>query len=106
MNIFDVTYERACMATQKEEEYTNLLETIIYHNDCYNVPFSNEKLRQAVSTIMSETEEGERGAKRNSNNITMDTFIKSPTTSNTPRKKTNVPNERRISSDILAETIK
>ena len=36
----------------------------------------------------------------------MDTFIQSPVTTNTPRKKSNVPNERQISSEILAETIK
>ena len=55
---------------------------------------------------MAETEEKERDVKHNSNNVTMDTFIQSPVTTNTPRKKTDVPNERRISSDILAETIK
>ena len=36
----------------------------------------------------------------------MDTFIQSPVTNNTPRKKTNVPNKSRISLDSLAETIK
>ena len=36
----------------------------------------------------------------------MDTSIQSPVTTNTPRNITNVPNERRISSDSLAETIK
>ena len=36
----------------------------------------------------------------------MDTFIQSSVTTNTPRKKVNVPNERQISSDTLAETIK
>ena len=55
---------------------------------------------------MSKTEEEERDAKFNSNNVTMDTFIQYPVTSNTPRNKSNVPNERRISLDILARTIK
>ena len=36
----------------------------------------------------------------------MDTFIQSPVTTNTPRKKTKVPNERRIYSESLSETIK
>ena len=36
----------------------------------------------------------------------MDNFIQSPVTTNTPIEKTKVPNERRISSDSLAETIK
>ena len=29
LNRLDVTYERACMATQEEEYYTDLLETMI-----------------------------------------------------------------------------
>ena len=33
LNRLDVTYEWACMATQKEEYYTDLLETMIEHND-------------------------------------------------------------------------
>ena len=43
-NRLDVTYERACMATQEDEYHTDLLETIISHNDRQNVPLSNEKL--------------------------------------------------------------
>ena len=69
-----------------------LMETLIDHNGCHNVPLSNEKLQQAVSTVISETEEGERDAKRNANNVSMDTFIHSPVTTDTPRKVTNVPN--------------
>ena len=106
MNRIDVTYEQACMFTPKEKYYTNMLETLIDHNDCHNVQFSNEKLQQAVSTAMEKTEEEERDAKRNSNNVTMDTFIQYPVMTNTQRKIANVPNERRISSDILEETIK
>ena len=55
---------------------------------------------------MLETEYEERDAKRNANNVTTDTFIQSPVTTNTPRKKTDVPNERQISSDSLTETTK
>ena len=36
----------------------------------------------------------------------MDTFIQSSVTTSTTRKKVNVPNEKQISSDTLAETIK
>ena len=106
MNRLDVTYERACMATKKEKYYLNLVETLMDHNDCHNAPLSNEKLRQAVSTVIVETEEEERDTKRNVNNVTMDTFIQSPVTTNTQRNKTDVPNERQISLDILAEMIK
>ena len=38
--------------------------------------------------------------------MTLYTFIQSPVITNTPRNIANVSNERRISSDILAETIK
>ena len=75
LNILDVTYERACMATQKEKYYMTLVKTLIDHNDRQNLPLSNEKLRQSVSTVMVETEEEERDAKRNANNVTIDTFI-------------------------------
>ena len=106
LNILDVTYERACMSTQKEEYYRNMLETIIEHNNRHNVPFSKKKLRQSFSTIMVKIKEKERDAKRNTNNVTTDTFIQSPYMSNTTRNKSQVPNEKIISSDSLAEMIK
>ena len=83
-----------------------LVETLIEHNDCHNVPLSNENIRQSGSKVMSETEEEERDAEHNANNVTMDTFYESPLTTNTLRKIENVPIERRTSSDILEETIK
>ena len=36
----------------------------------------------------------------------MDNFIQSPVMTNTPRRKTEFPNERRISLDKLEETLK
>ena len=80
------------MATQKEKYYMTLVENLIDHNDRHNVPFSNEKLWQEVSTVMEETEEEELDAKHNANNLTMDTFIQFPVTANTPIKIANVPN--------------
>ena len=55
---------------------------------------------------MVEMEEEERHAKHNANNVTMYTFIQSPVTTNKIRKIVNIPNERQIYSDSLAETIK
>ena len=69
-----------------------MLETLIDHNDRHNVPLSSEKLRQPVSRVMAETEEGERDARRNANNVTMDTFLQSPVTINAQRKEANVTN--------------
>ena len=69
-----------------------MLETLVNHNDCHNDPFSNENLRQAVSTVMSETEEEECNAKHKANNVTMDNFCQSPVTINTQRNNANVVN--------------
>ena len=63
-------------------------------------------LQQVVSKVMAEMEDQERDAKRNANNITVDNFSQSPVTTNTQGRIANVTNERQISSDILADTIK
>ena len=56
---------------------------------------------------MEEMEEGKCDAKRNANNVTMNTFYdRSPVTINTQRKNSNVTNERHIPLNILAEKIK
>ena len=63
-----------------------MLEALVDDNGCNNAPLSNEKLRQAVSKVMAETKEEERDAKRNANNVNMDTFChQSPVTTNTQR---------------------
>ena len=51
LNRLDVTYERACMATPRDKYYENMLETTV---DYTNAPSSNEKLRQAISTVMKK----------------------------------------------------
>ena len=94
------------MATQKEEYHTDLLETLIEHNNCSKKSISKEKLWQEINIIVEETEYEERDAKRNTNNVTTETFIQPPITTNTPREKTDVANERLISSDSLIETLK
>ena len=93
-------------ATQEDEYLVDLLETIIEHNDRHETPFSKQRLRQVVNTIVAETEEEERDAKLNTNNVITDNFIQPPVTTNTPREKTDVANQRRISSDSLTETLK
>ena len=52
----DATYEKACMATPRDKYYENMLETIDDYNYGNNTPLSNEKLRQAIGTVMAETE--------------------------------------------------
>ena len=40
------------MATQEEEYYTDLSETMIEHNDRTKTSLSKEKLRQEINTIV------------------------------------------------------
>ena len=75
LNRLDVSYEKACMVTPRYEYYTNLLETLVNYNDRKNGPLSNKKIQQAVRRVMAETEEEERDAKCNANNVTMDTIL-------------------------------
>ena len=56
---------------------------------------------------MAETEEKEHDAERNANSVTMDNFCHQyPARTNKQGEMANMTNERRISSDIPAETIK
>ena len=75
MNKLDVLYERACMATTRYENHTKMFENLFDHKYCHNTPLSSEKLRQAVGIVVIETEEEERDAERNANEVTMDTFF-------------------------------
>ena len=61
------------MDTMKDKYFEKILETLVNHNDRHNAPFSNENLWQAIIKVMVETEEEERNAERNANNLTMDT---------------------------------
>ena len=84
-----------------------MVETLVDYNDHKNSPLSNEKIQQAVSKVMAETEDEKRDAECNTNNVTMDTlFQQYPVTTNTQEDIANVTNERRISSNIMAETIR
>ena len=73
-----MTYERACMTTQEEEYYMDMLETMIEHNDRTKKPLSKDKLRRANNMVVAETEEEES----NANNVTTDTLIQTPVTAN------------------------
>ena len=52
LNILDVEYEQAYMATTKEKYYTKMLETFVDYNYRNNTPFSSKKLWQAVSKVI------------------------------------------------------
>ena len=42
LNRLDMSYERACVATPRDEYYTKMSETLIDHNDCHNAPLYSE----------------------------------------------------------------
>ena len=63
------------MDTPRDEYYTKMLETLIYHKNRHNAPLSSEKLRQAVSPVMAESEEKERDAKHNKKKCDYEYFL-------------------------------
>ena len=103
MDIIDFSYERSCMATPKEEYYTEMLYSLLEYNHCHGTPFYSRNIQEAVIRVM---EDKEKYAKRNVNNVTTDTLFQSPRTINVQKKDSNVTYERLIASGILAETIK
>ena len=94
------------MTTTRKEYNTNILDSLLNHNDCHGTPLSSKKLQEAVSRVMTETEEEEKYAKHNVNNVTMDTLFQYPVTINKQTKDAHVTNERRITLEIHAETMK
>ena len=85
-----------------ERAWTLKKKNTIEHNYRTKTPFSKDKLQQSINTIMS----GTKGEESNANNVTTDTFIQTPVTTNTPREETDIANERRIYSECLIETLK
>ena len=101
-----MSYERVCKATEREEYHTKMLDSLLDHNDRHVTSLSSKSFQEAVIRVLTETKEEEKDAKRNINIITEDTLFHPPLTINTQRKDTNESNERRIASEIHAETIK
>ena len=54
LKILDVSYERVCMDTPRDEYYTKMLDTLIGHNYRHNAPLSNENLLQPFRRVMAE----------------------------------------------------
>ena len=51
-----------------------MLENLVDYNYNHNAPLSNDKLWQAISTSIAETEEAERDIISDANNVTSDNF--------------------------------
>ena len=68
----DVSYKRACMATEREVYFANILDSLLDDNDRHGTPLSSKYLQESVIRVMED----------NVNNITMDFFFQSPATIN------------------------
>ena len=99
----DVSYEKWCMATPKEEYFGEMLDHIIKQNHRHDTPMSNENLQEAVIRVMKDEE---IYAKRNFKNVITDTLFQSPVTVNAQNKYDNVTYDMKIALGILAEIIK
>ena len=96
------------MATSRDKYNVKMLETLVYYNDRNNVPFSNEKLRQAIITVVVEMEENKRNIISDANNVTIDSLCQSPITTNTQGDNVNsiLTSKRQKKLDVLTERLK
>ena len=81
----DVTYQQSFIATPQDLYYTDILENIIKVNNQKVETFSNERLRQAVIDVRSETDAEHE---RNINDITCDDSYKHPMKKNMYQQST------------------
>ena len=79
----DVSCERAFMATEDNEYFTDILDTLNEYQDRHGQRLFSKKLREAVSHVMDEEEEE---MERNINNITCHTPFRSPGTQRVQKK--------------------
>ena len=71
------------MATEDNEYFTDILDTLNKYQDRHGQRFSSKNLKEAVRRVMDEEEEE---MECNINNITCDTPFHSPVTKNVQRK--------------------
>ena len=83
-NNSDVSCERACIATEDNEYFLDIVDTLNKYQDCHDQRLSSKKLREAVRHVMDEEEEEEM--ERNINNITCDTSFLSSVTKSVQKK--------------------
>ena len=98
----DVSYERACMATEYDEYFTDILDTLNKYQDRHGQRLSSKKPREAVCRVMDEEEEE---MERNINNITCHTSFQTPVTKSVKKKDASWSLERRLAADILDKMV-
>ena len=79
------------MATEDNEYFTDILDTLNEYQDRHGQRLSSKKLRESVRRIMDEKEEE---MERNINNITCNTSFQSPVTKSVQKKDANWSLER------------
>ena len=106
LNRLDVSYERLYMATERETFSTKMLDYLLDDDERHDTILSIKDIQEAIIRVMSGTEQEDKYAKPNVNNVTMDNFFQSPVTINTQRKDAHNTNERQIDAYIHADTMK
>ena len=67
------------MATEENEYFTEVLDTLNRYQDRHGQRLSSQKLKEAVLCVLDEEEDD---IERNINNVTCDTAFQSPVTKN------------------------
>ena len=99
----DVSYERAYMATEVNEYFMDILDSLNKYKDRHGQILSSKNIKEDVLCVMDVEEEE---IKLNINNITCDTSFQSPVTKNVQRKDENWPLKRRLAAGVLDEMVK
>ena len=102
LEIIDVSYNGACMATPKEEYFTEMLHSILEHNHRHGKHYPVKSFEKQLS----ESWKMKKYAKGNVNNFTTDNLFHPPVNINAQKKDSNMTYERRMALGILAETMK
>ena len=63
-----------------------MLDSLLDDNERHGTPFSSKNIQEAGIRVISVTEEEEKDADRNANNVTMDIFFSPPSLSMHKRK--------------------
>ena len=95
----DVSCERACMAAEENEYFSDIIDTLNKYQHRPGQRLSSKKLKEAVRRVMDEEEEE---IERNINNITCHTPFQSPITKKVQKKDANWSLERRLAAGVLA----
>ena len=98
----DVSCERAHMATEENEYFREILDTLNRYQNCHDQRLPSKKLKEAVLLVMDEEEED---IENNINNVTCDTPFQSPVTRSVQNKDSSWSLERRLAAGVLAEMV-